>query len=66
MEADPDAYRDALAGLDRSIRSTGPVGERILADTKMRHDARVQHWRIANPTPTATERSQHDTGSHRG
>jgi hypothetical protein len=55
MEGDPGGHSLALEALDRSIRASGPIGERILADERMRHRARVSHWRLAHPDPAGAE-----------
>jgi hypothetical protein len=55
MEADPARHAGDLETLDRSIRAAGPIGERILADDRMRHQARVSHWRQSNPLPVRTD-----------
>jgi len=55
MEADPARHAGDLETLDRSIRAGGPIGERILANERMRHQARVSHWRQSNPLPPGTD-----------
>jgi hypothetical protein len=55
MEDDPVGFSITLEALDRTIRAAGPIGERILADERMRHRARVRHWRLSHPNPAGTE-----------